>query len=216
MSRRAPRVCMAAAVLLVAMSVASPAVAGPPMLCHPFDIGDARSLPWDGSRSWFHVRADYPIANVVRDTEALLTPSTPVIVRMETIRRAALYATLDREVAATLFARISARAQDPKAGALALLDATLLTETYRQLAKLDPFSDHRPRARIARAVVGSADSRALLARTLAASPDDAAVQFAAALIVADKDRKQYEQHVLKARAGAGSDALLARNLNHVS
>ena len=215
---RAPvRVRTLAAALSIAVFVAAaPAVAGPPLLCHPFDIGDAQSLPWDGSRSWFHTRADYSVKNLVRDTEALLVSSTPAIVRMETIRRAALYATLDGQVAGQLFARFAARAQAPKAGALALLDAALLTETFRQIAMMERAAEHQARAKVARAVVGTSDGRALLAQALAARPDDAAVQFAAALIVADKDRKEYERYVVKARAGAGQDALLARNLNHVN
>jgi hypothetical protein len=205
-----------AAVVVAALFVATPAVAGPPMLCHPFDIGDARSLPWDGSRSWFHGRADYTVGNVARDTEALLTPSTPVIVRMETIRRAAIYASADQEAAAALFGVISARAKSPGADALAILDAALLTETFRQLSMMERSAEHQVRARNARAVVGSSDGRALLAKAIAAKPDDAAVQFAAALIVADKDRAAYARFAQKARAGAGRDTLLARNLDHVN
>ena len=26
---------------------AAPAIAGPPLVCHPYDIGNAASLPWD-------------------------------------------------------------------------------------------------------------------------------------------------------------------------
>ena len=56
-------------------------LAGPPLLCHPFDIGDARSLPWDGTRAFWQGRADYRLENLAADTEALgLMPSTPVIV----------------------------------------------------------------------------------------------------------------------------------------
>jgi hypothetical protein len=206
----------AATVVVAALFAASPAVAGPPLLCHPFDIGDARSLPWDGSRSWFHGRSDYAVGNVARDTDALLTPSTPVIVRMETIRRAAIYASADREAADALYGMISARARSPKADALAVLDAALLTETFRQLSLMDRSAEHQVRARNARAIVGSSDGRALLARVIAARPDDAAVQFAAALIVADKDRAEYARFAQNARTGAGRDTLLARNLDHVS
>ena len=84
-SRRAA--CFA---LVALLGVAAPALAGPPLLCHPFDIGSARSLPWDGTNAWWQGRADYNLQNLVADTEAILSPSTPVIVRMETLRRAAL------------------------------------------------------------------------------------------------------------------------------
>jgi len=35
-------------------AVAAPAVAGPPPLCHPFDIGSAPSPPWNGADNWCH------------------------------------------------------------------------------------------------------------------------------------------------------------------
>ena len=33
-------------VAAAAILIATPAFAGPPLLCHPFEIGTARSLPW--------------------------------------------------------------------------------------------------------------------------------------------------------------------------
>src|SRR5688572_20275282 len=84
------------------LSGAQPALAGPPLLCHPFDIGSARSLPWNDTAAWWNGRSDYDVRNLVADTQALLTPATPVIVRMETLRRAAIYASRDARVAAQL------------------------------------------------------------------------------------------------------------------
>ena len=57
-----------------------------------FDIGSAQSLPWEGRDSWWHGRADYQLTRLVADTTGLLTASTPVLVRMETLRRATIYA----------------------------------------------------------------------------------------------------------------------------
>ena len=88
--------------LALALTVATPALAGPPLLCHPFDIGAAKSLPWDGKAGWSQGRADYPLKQLVADTEAILQPGTPVIVRMETLRRAAIYASQDPTVASAL------------------------------------------------------------------------------------------------------------------
>src|SRR5215204_3214015 len=113
------------------LGVAGPAFAGPPLLCHPFDIGSARSLPWDGANAWWQGRADYNLQNLVADTEAILTPSTPVIVRMETLRRAALYASLDDKVAARLLSSLNTRAQAAGAPANAVFDAGYLTETFK-------------------------------------------------------------------------------------
>src|SRR4029453_5770398 len=93
----------------------APVLAGPPLLCHPFDIGDARSLPWDG-REGSQGRRDYNVANLVADTEAILTPTTPVIVRMETLRRAALYASLGGKAAAPLLGMMNDRVTAAGAG----------------------------------------------------------------------------------------------------
>jgi hypothetical protein len=119
--------------LLAVVALAVPAVAGPPLLCHPFDIGNARSLPWDGTRAFWQGRADYRIENLVADTDALLTPSTPVIVRMETLRRAALYASADGEIATRLYGKFGDRlraSQKPggRPDDLALFDFGYLTK----------------------------------------------------------------------------------------
>jgi hypothetical protein len=62
----------------------------------------------------------------------------------------------------------------------------------------------------------SANGYALVQATLSARPDDPALEFAAALIASSTDRAAYQRHAQKARAGASRDALLARNLRHIS
>jgi len=211
-SRIAPLLSCATAVLLL---TAGPALAGPPLLCHPFDIGSAKSLPWDGSNSWYHGQAGYDLQNLIGDTEALLTPSTPVIVRMETLRRAALYASQDERIATQLLARLTERAN--KAGdPLPLFDAGYLAETFRQIGYLGQMPEFRTRAQAMKALADSAEGFALVRRSISLRPDDAGLQFAAALAIADRDRSAYQQHAAKARKGAAQDALLARNLSHIS
>ena len=207
---------LAAVVLTV---TASTALAGPPLLCHPFDIGSARSLPWDGTNAWWQGRTDYNLQNLVADTEAILTPSTPVIVRMETLRRAALYASLDGKVAAALLSSVTARANagaQSAAGASALFDAGYLTETYKQIAMLRGERQFADRARTIAGVVGSTDGTAMINRAITQRPDDASMRFAAALVAATADRTAYRDHADKARKGAAQDALLARNIDKLS
>jgi hypothetical protein len=220
MSPRPVRSLLVLTLFAATLAIASPAQAGPPLLCHPFDIAGARSLPWDTATGLSTGRADYPVARVVSDTEALLGPSTPVIVRMETLRRAAIYASADREVAAQLLDRMTARARAAEQAArpdpLPLLDAAYVIEAFRQISMIGRAQGFAVRATIAKAVVGATDGTALMAKSLAARPDDAALEFAAALMAADKNRSAYEAHARKARAGAGSDPLLARNLDHVN
>ncbi len=68
------------------LAAARPALAGPPLLCHPFDIGTARSLPM-GTGGWQEIDRTYDISHLVADTLAILTPAAPINVRTGTIRR---------------------------------------------------------------------------------------------------------------------------------
>jgi hypothetical protein len=205
---------------------AGTALAGPPLLCHPYEIGAASSLPWHG-HGWWPGRGDYNVANLVADTQALLAPATPVIVRMETLRRATVYATRARNVAAQLLAAVTKRAQmlehDGRPDALAWLDAAYLTEALREVAELARMSDNTPFNQGVLNVQGltaGTDGYALILKSLELRPDDPSLEFAAALI-AERDRgsaghpAKFDAHARKARAGAKQDALLARNLDHL-
>ncbi len=112
MTRLSLRSAIGILTLVALTATADVAMAGPPLLCHPFDIGTAKSLTWDNSNGWQGRVGATSMKTLVADTEALLTPDTPVIVRMETIRRAALYASTDAQVATrTVHASAGAREQ---------------------------------------------------------------------------------------------------------
>lgn len=214
------RFCVAVSIVFVSVLAARPAFAGPPLLCHPFDIDGARSLPWDGSSSWFASRVDYDVSRLVTDTEALLVPATPVIVRMETLRRAAIYASRDQKVAARLLSRLVDRARDgDRAGhadALAYMDAAYITEAFRQVGMLDRMSEFRATAPLMRDLVGDANGYALAQKSISLRPGDPSLEFAAALIASASNRAAYQAHADRARAGAKQDALLARNLKQLT
>jgi hypothetical protein len=207
-------------VLLAALGAASPALAGPPLLCHPYDIGDARSLPWDGGGAWFRGQAGYDISHLVDDTTALLTPSTPVLVRMETLRRAVIYASPDEKVAQALLRTFTERAraaeQSGHGDALAYLDAAYVTGAFREMVLVGESPEGRTRAAGARALALDGKEYSLIQKALTLRPDDATIHFAAALIAADSNRAAYAAHAAKARAGTSRDPLLARNIDHVS
>jgi hypothetical protein len=199
------------------LGVAGTAFAGPPLLCHPFDIDGARSLPWDGSSSWFDGDDTYKVTSLVADTESLLGPTTPVIVRMETLRRAAIYAGTDPAVARQLVNRFLQRAADPATpDALEIFDAAYVVEAFRQLAMVTQFKAHR--AALEELVAGK-DGYQMVKKSLQLRPDDASLEFAAALFAASKDRRvygtAYESHAGRARAGANGNALLARNIRQL-
>src|SRR5438445_8939935 len=131
---RSPRFAIAFVGAL--LSFAAIAQAGPPLICHTIEIGQAKSLPWI-SHSWnLSGGENYDTKNLVKDTLEILKPDTPVLVRMETLRRATLYARKDPVAAKELLARLHARATSAesasKPDALAWFDAGYLAETYKQ------------------------------------------------------------------------------------
>jgi hypothetical protein len=202
------------------------ALAGPPLLCHPFEIGNARSLPWGGSE-WRGVDRAYNINWLVEDTVALLTPETPVMVRMETIRRATVYALMptaditlaspikDPVVARELLARLKARIPEPgpksdqRARALAMFDYGYLVESYKQ-AIYDPHAS--PGAKLA----GDIDGYGVIVKSIAMRGTDPEMEYAAALSCMGRKREAgqdaYVAHVQRALAGAPEGSLLARNM----
>ncbi len=102
-----------ASLLVAGLLAVETAVAGPPLICHPVDIGEAKSLPW-GSGA-FAQRRDYSPSQVVGDTLALLAKETNVLVHMETLRRAALYTDRDSDLAVGLLGDLMARALNSEA-----------------------------------------------------------------------------------------------------
>ena len=193
------------------LSSANPALAGPPLICHPFDIGTAKSLPFgdtqNGWSGWQATLPSYDRSKLVDDTLALLTPQTPVIVRMETLRRASAYSVDDKSIATRLLSALEARTtKAPKTPAegLASFDYGYLVETYRQLGQ---------RGVTVKATIDGVDGYALVKAAMAQMPNDAGIQFAAALITeSPATRTQHTAHLQKAREMAKSDALVARNV----
>jgi hypothetical protein len=132
MTRRV-RPLLVATVAVATVLLSRPALAGPPLLCFPFDIGSARSLPM-GHGNWQQTDSTYDVSHLVPDTLALLTPSAPVIVRMETIRRATIYAAAHPRLATALLDELQARAATPPpaVAALSVFDFGYLVESYKE------------------------------------------------------------------------------------
>jgi hypothetical protein len=182
--------------------------AGTPLICHPYNIGEAKSLP---AGNWKGCDPKYDRSQLVNDTLALLTAETPVLVRMETLRRAAIYTTGnlrgwdggsyttdDRRIANGLLGKLRERTQQAtdSTRALALFDLGFFSETLRR-TDLDP----------------SLDGYAFLTKAAELRPGDADIQFALAVASAYPDRKSvHAAHLSQARAGAKADTLLAANL----
>ncbi len=202
-----------AAALLVIMA---PAVAGPPLICHAVDIGTANSLPWTSSGWNLSGQETYDVSHLVPDTLALLAPSTPVLVRMETLRRATLYAQKRTAIATELLMRLEARTRENPKDALTAFDFGYLAECYKQASWLTQHTDWL------KATEGVGNARANVAmkidgyewvrKAIVLRGSDPQMEFAAALMTTEGARSEHNQHLQNAMAGAKADALLARNL----
>src|SRR5215469_3140824 len=99
---------LACSLLAIELIFASVALGGPPLICHSFDIGSAKSLPWI-SHNWNLTGGEnYDTSKLVSDTLAILAADSTVLVHMETLRRATLYARKDPLLAKQLLNRLTA------------------------------------------------------------------------------------------------------------
>ncbi len=207
---RSPRFAI---ILVVAvLCFANVAQAGPPLICHTIEIGQAKSLPWI-SHNWNLSGGEtYDTKNLVPDTLDILAPGTPVLVRMETLRRATLYARKDPLAAKELLARLHARATSAESSghsdALAWFDVGYLAETYKQWIGQSWMRVSNDEQNPAAGV----DGYALLKKAIGLRGSDPQMEFAAALITFSGPQEEHRQHSLKAIAGAKTDPLLAQNL----
>ncbi|MFN0100828.1 MAG: hypothetical protein ACKV2U_01930 [Bryobacteraceae bacterium] len=124
---------------LTLLLMAAAANAGLPMICHPIEIGTAKSLPWTATNEWEGADRSYDRSRLTADTLALLTPGAALAVRMETMRRAAIYARENARLGEEILARLMGRVMDAeaagKAEATAWFDAGYFAETQRQMAR---------------------------------------------------------------------------------
>ncbi|HVO12955.1 MAG TPA: hypothetical protein VMX54_19605 [Vicinamibacteria bacterium] len=201
----------ALAVCLVSLAPAL-AQAGPPLVCFPMSIGDAPSLPWGGG--WHDARPDYDRGRLAGDALALLVPQTRVLVRMETLRRAAVYAAGDPPAATRLFEALRARLArggNARAVALAQLDLGYEAEAYRQALFAARHMSATPQAR---GIEVAEDGYQLVHQALAVLRPDPEVEYAAALVSRERPTRRplADKHyrIAAEQAPAGSD--LARTL----
>lgn len=219
-SPRPSRTRLRGALLAFALLCAPAAFAGPPLLCHPFETAGAPSLPWGSG--WNQPARSYDASHLSADTLRLLTPNTPVIARMETLRRAAIYASGDgarmRDLATKLDARV-ATAEDPTAKSLALFDTGYFAETLQDIQRLQGYDMPgigKVDVSAVRTVLSRGDGSERIAQALVLRPRDSAMRFASALVAsADRRQADYALNARLARAGARSDRLLALNLDKI-
>ncbi|HLY62750.1 MAG TPA: hypothetical protein VKV95_18555 [Terriglobia bacterium] len=205
-------------ILVLAVLCALPQIvlAGPPLICHAFEIGQAKTLPWS-STSWnLSGKENYDISHLVDDTVALLTVGTPVLVRMETLRRATLYAQADPLVAKQLYMRLKSRALTSTGktaeDSLAQFDFGYLVETYKQTKWMS--NGRNIDGSNMSALAANEDGYATIEKAIRLRGEDAQMEFAAALItLGGSSYPRHQEHLQRALDGAHTDSLLARNLS---
>jgi hypothetical protein len=209
---RIPSLTVASIVILLG---AHPAHAGPPLVCHPFQTDGAASLPWASGPGWNTPDPSYDVRRVPSDTMRLLAAEKRVLPRMETLRRAAIYASRDPRVAYELLAGVLGRALRAAAVGspddLAWFDAGYLVETYKQASRAHLFERWASTGAgpTLEEELASLDGYAWTRRALELSGGSPDMEFAASLM---KNGAMSAQHRRKAAAAARAGSPLARAL----
>jgi hypothetical protein len=193
---------IAISIVAVVLGFSTVALAGPPLICHPIAIGPAKSLPWV-DLNYQKGSGSYDLKNLSADTLVILDSNPSVLVRMETLRRATIYARQDPPAAKELLTRLHARAANSDAGnaaALAWFDVGYLAETYKRW-----MGDGPNPAR-------GLDGYGWVKKAISLRGSDPEMEFAAALLAFTVSESDGSLHVEKAMAGAKADPLLAQNL----
>jgi hypothetical protein len=204
-TRSLPSYRLASGLLALLIVTAGAVFAGPPLICHAFDIGSAKSLPWI-SHNWNLTGSEsYDTSKLASDTLAILVADSTVLVHMETLRRATLYARKDPAAAKDLLTRLTAGTKSAQAGAppaLYYFDVGYLAESYKQWLGNDT-----------RNPAYGIDGYALVKQAIQLRGRDSQMEFAAALLTLSGPADEHRDHVQKAVAGAKTDPLLGRNLS---
>src|SRR5262249_8496708 len=127
-------------------------------------------------------------------------PGTTVLARMETMRRAAIYAASDHEAGRQLLEALRGRTSTATS-ALSYFDYGYFAATLKQMEW-----------RYKEDLSGGVDGYALVRKALMLNPGSGEMQFAAAVIASSPNRPaERQEHLERARQAKG-DALLAQNL----
>ena len=145
------------------------ALAGPPLVCHRIDIGTAQSLPWRNVDGWDGVDSKYNLQNLASDTLRLLEVKTPLKVRMETLRRAAIYSARTEGLADKVSAELLQRTKLNEVEPMMWFDAGYFAEAVRQtgfIYRYDMLSAADRKAWIQRGEKPNVDGRPLIEKAI--------------------------------------------------
>ena len=195
------------------LTIARMAVAGPPLICHPFETGTTALLPWGNGPGWRTPDPAYDGDKLTQDMLRLLSTDGALLGRMENLRRATVYVMEHPQRAVGLLDALVARAaaQGP-ANRLAWFDAAYLIESYRQAEDAHQgvvLSEHkRPATRYRE--LNELDGSAMLDALVAREGESAEIEFTRGLMAASN--RLAKRHWDRAMALAPPATPLARNL----
>ena len=193
--------------VLAILVAATPALAGPPLICNPFVTSGGTLIAWGAGPGWNTPDHTYDISKLVADTTSALTPDAPVLTRMENLRRATIYAMRDPVLAESLLKALMSRALATTSNSGAWFDAGYLIEAYKQGTHLR--GDRKSaEAWAAVDVTIRVDGYGFVKKAIAMRGTSAEMELAASLMtqgaVADAHRAR--------AATAGPGSLVVRNL----
>ena len=189
---------------------ATPALAGPPLICNPFVTESGKLIAWGSAPGWNSPDHTYDVRKLVADTTAVLTPDAPVLTRMENLRRATIYAMRDPAVAEQLLKALMARALSTTNDGRAWFDAGYVIEAYRQGEHLR--ADKKAGSWTAVDETIRVDGYGFVKKAMAMTGASAEMEFAASLMTRGAVAEAHRARA--AKAGPGS--LVVKNLAKVA
>lgn len=192
--------------LFAVVFVATPALAGPPLICNPFVTEGGKLIAWGTGQGWNTPDPAYDINKLVGDTTAVLTPETPVLTRMENLRRATIYAMRDPVIAEQLLKGLMARALSTTTDSGAWFDAGYLIEAYKQGTHLR--GEHKANAWAAVDETIRVDGYGFVKKAIAMRGANAEMELAASLMTQGAAAQAHRARA--AKAGPGS--LVVKNM----
>jgi hypothetical protein len=207
---KTPKAVLNALALVIVLVSASPALAGPPLICHPFETGSTKLLAWGTDTSnWNAALPSYTLKALTADTLRVLDVDAAVLTRMENLRRATIYAMRDPVVAQEFLKTMIDRALTATPTAATWFDAGYVVEAYKQAKHLRPTG---PFSRSAWAAVDetlSVDGYGFVKKAIAMGGPAAEMEFAASLMT---QGAVASAHRSRANAAATRGSFLAANL----
>lgn len=160
---------------------------------------------------WNTPDKSYDVKKLPAEVTRLMAADSPVLTRMENLRRATIYAMKDPAVAHQLLTAVMGRALTPRSDAQAWFDAGYLIESYRQAVHLrDREWTLRGSAWTATDETLKVDGYGFVKKAMAmAGAPNAEMEFAASLMT---QGAVASAHRARATASAARGSLLAQNI----